>query len=144
MNFGFSILAKILKLGYQPDVITLTTLIKVSYGTLIDELCKIGETRAALQVLRRIEGKLAKPNVVLRKLKGDVYIFSILLDALCKEGNVKQAKNVLAVMMQQAMNLFKEMQSKKLIPNTVTYSSLIDGLCKSGRISHAWELLEEM
>lgn len=55
LNYAFSVLAKILKMGYQPDTVTLTSLIKglcrsgqVSYGTLINELCKIGETRAAL------------------------------------------------------------------------------------------------
>ncbi|PNX89124.1 pentatricopeptide (PPR) repeat protein, partial [Trifolium pratense] len=108
---------------------------QVSYGTLIDGFCKIGKTRAALQVLRQLKWKSVKPSVVmyttiidtmckdklvrvgqleeaigllnemvvLRKLKADVYILNILLDALCKEGKVKEAKIVLAMMMKQGV-----------------------------------------
>ncbi|GAU38657.1 hypothetical protein TSUD_292390 [Trifolium subterraneum] len=68
-----------------------------------------------------------------RRVIPDVHCYSVVINGLCK---IK--------MMDEAMNLFKEMQNKKHIPDAVTYSSLIDGMCKSGRISHAWELLEEM
>ncbi|RHN52653.1 putative pentatricopeptide [Medicago truncatula] len=129
--FAFSVLAKILKNGYEPDTITFTTLIKglclkgdihqalhfhdkviamgfhldkVGYGTLINGLCKVGETKAALELLRRVDGKLVD----------------------------------------EAINLFEEMHCRKLIPDVVTYNSLIDGLCKSGKISYALKLVDEM
>jgi len=57
----------ILKLGYQPDIVTFHFhddvkakgfhLDQASYGTLIDGLCKIGETRAAVKFLRKNEEK---------------------------------------------------------------------------------------
>jgi pentatricopeptide repeat domain-containing protein 1/leucine-rich PPR motif-containing protein len=47
-------------------------------------------------------------------------------------------------MVDKAMNLFEEMQSKKITPDAVTYNSLIDGLFKSGKISFALELVDEM
>ncbi|KAI4352134.1 hypothetical protein L6164_006415 [Bauhinia variegata] len=47
-------------------------------------------------------------------------------------------------MVDEALCLFKEMQQKNLVPNTITYNTLIDGLCKCGRISYVWELLDEM
>jgi pentatricopeptide repeat domain-containing protein 1 len=96
-------------MGYQPDTITLTTLVKgmclngkvkealnfhdhvfalgfhldqVTYGTLINGLCKIGETRAALQMLKQIEGKLVNTNVVM---------YNTIIDNLCKDKFVTDA-----------------------------------------------------
>ncbi|AES75522.2 pentatricopeptide (PPR) repeat protein [Medicago truncatula] len=203
------------KMGYEPNTITLTTLIKglclngkvneallfhdhvlalgfhlnhVTYGILINGLCKMGQTRAALQVLRQIEGKLVNTNVVmystvidglckdklvidayglysemivkripptvvtfkafslfhemvLKNINPNVYTFNILVDALCKDGKIKEAKNVIIKMVDEALNLFTEMHCK---PNTVSYNTLIDGFCKSGRLSHAWKLLDQM
>ncbi|KEH26909.1 pentatricopeptide (PPR) repeat protein [Medicago truncatula] len=44
----------------------------------------------------------------------------------------------------EAMNLFKEMHCKNIIPNVVTYNSLIDGLSKSGIISYVLQLVDQM
>jgi pentatricopeptide repeat protein len=82
VDFGFSMLARILKLGFQPDSVILTTLVKglciqgriveavklankmekigynpntITYGTLMNGLCKIGETRVAIGLLRKME-----------------------------------------------------------------------------------------
>ena len=79
LDLAFSVFAKILKMGYQPNTITLNTLMKVlclngevdialhfhdrvvalgfqlnevSYRTLINGLRKIGQRRAAVQLLR--------------------------------------------------------------------------------------------
>ncbi|MCH95025.1 pentatricopeptide repeat-containing protein [Trifolium medium] len=43
-------------------------------------------------------------------------------------------------MVDEALNLFKDMRCRKTIP----YNCLIDGLCKLGRISYAFELVDEM
>jgi pentatricopeptide repeat domain-containing protein 1/leucine-rich PPR motif-containing protein len=61
--------------GVSSDVVTYTSLI---YG-----FCIVGQLKEAIGLLNEM--------VVSRKLNGDVYIISVLLDALCKEGNVKQA-----------------------------------------------------
>jgi pentatricopeptide repeat domain-containing protein 1 len=82
-SLSFSILANILKKGFDPNAITFTTLIKglclkghihqalhfhdkvvalgfhldqVSYGTLINGLCKVGETKTTHELLRRSMG----------------------------------------------------------------------------------------
>jgi len=47
-------------------------------------------------------------------------------------------------MVDEIVNLFKEMHSKNMVPNIVTYNSVIDGLCKSGEISDVWDLIDEM
>ena len=79
VDFGFSVLATILKLGYQPTQSTLNTLLKglclqgnvsgavrlveemenkgyqpdvITVGTIVNGLCKIGETSAAIRLLR--------------------------------------------------------------------------------------------
>ncbi|GAU28897.1 hypothetical protein TSUD_293490 [Trifolium subterraneum] len=108
-SLSFSVFAKILKKGYEPNAITLTTLIKglclkgeihkalhfhdkvvaqrfqldqVSYGTLINGLCKVGETRAALQLLRRVDGKLVQLDVVM---------YNTVIDSMCKDKLVDHA-----------------------------------------------------
>ena len=48
---------KVVVLGFHLD--------QISYGTLINGLCKVGETKAALRLLRRVDGKLVQPDVVM-------------------------------------------------------------------------------
>ena len=84
MDFAFSTFGKIFKMGYQPNAVILTTLVKglcfnqnvgqaldfyddilakgfrlneVTYGALINGLCKIGKTRSAIKLLQRMEKK---------------------------------------------------------------------------------------
>uniref|UniRef100_A0A2C9UPL7 Pentacotripeptide-repeat region of PRORP domain-containing protein n=1 Tax=Manihot esculenta TaxID=3983 RepID=A0A2C9UPL7_MANES len=52
--------------------------------------------------------------------------FSILLDGLCKQGNLDEA-----------LALFKAMEKSRLKPNHVTYTILIDGLCRVGNLNDA-------
>jgi len=47
-----------------------------------------------------------------------VYTFTILVDAQCKEGKMKEAKSVIAMMMKEGV-----------IPNVVTYTSIMEGYC---------------
>ena len=151
ITFAFSVFTKILKIGYHPNTITLTTLMKglclngkvketlhfhdhvlalgfhlnhVSYGTLINGLCKMGETRAALQLLRRIEGKLVNTDVVM---------YTSIIDSLCKDKLVTHANE-----------LYSEMILKKISPNVVTFSSLIYGFCIAGQLKEAFGLFCEM
>ena len=92
LDFGFSVLATIFKLGYQPNHITLNTLVKglclqgkiarvvrlveemeknghepdaVTCGTILNALCKIGKTDMAIRLLRKMEEGKFKANVVL-------------------------------------------------------------------------------
>ena len=90
VDFKFSVLAIIFKLGFQPNHITLTTLVKglclqgdtaravrlvedmekngykpdaITCGTILNALCKIGKTDMAIGLLRKIEKKYFEPNV---------------------------------------------------------------------------------
>ncbi|MCH84580.1 pentatricopeptide repeat-containing protein, partial [Trifolium medium] len=65
---------------------------QVSYGTLINGLCKIGETKAAMQVLRQIEGKLVKPCV---GVCPDVVTYTSLTYGFCIVGQLKEAIGLL-------------------------------------------------
>ncbi|KAM3704711.1 hypothetical protein ACJW31_03G026300 [Castanea mollissima] len=103
VDFGFSVLATVLKLGYQPTQSTLNTLVKglclqgdisgavrlveemekkgyqpdvITCGTIVNVLCKIGETSAAIRLLRKLEKGDFETNVVL---------YNTIIDGLCKD-----------------------------------------------------------
>jgi pentatricopeptide repeat protein len=109
VDFGFSILARILKLGFQPDSIILNTLVKglslqgriaeglklvnkmekigykpdtITYGTIMNCLCKIGKTSEAIGLFRKMEERNLELNVVL---------YSTIIDSLCKDRLVPEA-----------------------------------------------------
>ncbi|KAJ0841675.1 putative tetratricopeptide-like helical domain superfamily [Helianthus annuus] len=90
VDFGFAVLAKATKLGYQPDCATFNTLIRglcgndklhqaiklfdrivkngfepsvVTYGTLINGLCKSGDTRSAVVLLQNMETSTCPPGL---------------------------------------------------------------------------------
>jgi pentatricopeptide repeat protein len=47
-------------------------------------------------------------------------------------------------MVNEAMNLFKEMHCRNIIPDVVTYTTLIDGLCNVGRLADALKVFEDI
>nr|XP_025669889.1 pentatricopeptide repeat-containing protein At1g62910-like [Arachis hypogaea] len=132
---------------------------EVMYETLINGLCKSGETRVALQRLWKMEGQFVKANLVM---------YNIVVDGLCKGGLLNDALDLYFNMLgrgispdivtytsiiygfchinrvDEAMNLRKDMFLKNIVPNIVTYNSLVDSLCKAGRISSAREIVNEM
>jgi pentatricopeptide repeat protein len=57
-------------------------------------------------------------EMVERKIMSNVHTFNILVDTLGKEGMLKEAKEVFAVMIQRGIE-----------SDTITYTSLIDGYC---------------
>ncbi|KAH0907535.1 hypothetical protein HID58_039362 [Brassica napus] len=97
-------------------------------------------------------------------------LLEVLLDALCKEGNVTEASmymerrrrmdsnwipsvrifNILlngwfrARKLKQAENLWGEMKEMNVKPTVVTYGTLIEGYCRMRRVEVALEVLEEM
>jgi pentatricopeptide repeat domain-containing protein 1/leucine-rich PPR motif-containing protein len=54
---------------------------QVSYTTLVNGLFKVGETRAALQLLRQVDGKLVPPNVVM---------YNTIIDIVCARINFQK------------------------------------------------------
>uniref|UniRef100_A0A2N9GUD4 H(+)-exporting diphosphatase n=1 Tax=Fagus sylvatica TaxID=28930 RepID=A0A2N9GUD4_FAGSY len=157
VDFGFSVLARILKLGYQPNCITLNTIVK--------GLCLQGEpwwsceTAAAIELLRKLEEEKVEFNVVL---------YNTIIDSLCKDRSVTEALNFLFEMMskgiqpnvitytcliqglcnfgqwKEATSLFKEMEQRKIMPNVHTFNILVDTLCKEGMLTEAKEVFEVM
>jgi pentatricopeptide repeat domain-containing protein 1/leucine-rich PPR motif-containing protein len=54
---------------------------QVSYTTLVNGLFKVGETRAALQLLRQVDGKLVPPIVVM---------YNTIIDIVCARINLQK------------------------------------------------------
>ena len=69
VDFGFSVLATILKLGYQPKCITLTTLVK--------GLCPRGNIAGAVRLVEEMENKGYQPNAI---------TCGTIVNGLCKIG----------------------------------------------------------
>ncbi|XP_043720709.1 pentatricopeptide repeat-containing protein At1g63080, mitochondrial-like [Telopea speciosissima] len=147
-----SVFGIIMKLGFEPDIVTLTTLLKglctvdkiaeakelfhkilkegyrgnlITYGTIINGLCKSGNTCEALEMFRTMELK--------GKCKPDVITYTTIIDGLCKVG-----------MVNEALNLFLDMVGKHISPNVVTYSSLIHAFCNLYMWKEAANLIHEM
>jgi pentatricopeptide repeat protein len=58
------------KIGYKPDIVT--------YGTIMNYLCKMGKTNEAIGLFRKME----EINLEL-----DVVLYSTIIDSLCRAGN---------------------------------------------------------
>ena len=74
------------KKGYEPSVITC--------GTIVNGLCKIGQTGVAIRLLRKLEKWNFEQNVVL---------YSMVLDSLCKDKLVTEAFNIFSEMMSKGI-----------------------------------------
>ncbi|XP_028111570.1 putative pentatricopeptide repeat-containing protein At1g12700, mitochondrial [Camellia sinensis] len=103
-DFGLSLLGTLFKRGYTADVTTFTTLINglilqdktpqavelfkklvrtreiepdvVMYGTIVNALCRTGNTIRAVSLLRIMEEGSCKPNTV---------VYTTIIDSLCKD-----------------------------------------------------------
>ncbi|GAB4844531.1 hypothetical protein Ancab_037910 [Ancistrocladus abbreviatus] len=99
----------------------------VTFGIVINQLCKSRRIDEALEVLEKMKsgenGVLVEPDVV---------IYNTLIDGLCKIGRQEEAFALL-----ERMN-----SGVQCVPNTVTYNCLIDGFCKVGELDKACELFD--
>ncbi|BAT97733.1 hypothetical protein VIGAN_09126400 [Vigna angularis var. angularis] len=76
---------KVVALGFRLD--------KITYGTLINGLSKIGETEAGIKLLRTIQGR-------------STVMYNIIIDSLLKEKHSKEA-----------YDLYSEMVIKEISPD---------------------------
>lgn len=142
VDFGFCVLGRFLKVGFEPDCVVITTLIRglcsvdrvgeavmlftvsdrvvkgiqtssIACGTIIHGLCKVGNNHAALRLLRKMEE---------RNLLVDVVVCSTIIDSLCKDRLVNEAYHI-----------FLGIMWKGVLPNVTTFNSMINGLCGSSR-----------
>ncbi|THG22715.1 hypothetical protein TEA_018483 [Camellia sinensis var. sinensis] len=141
VDLGFSILGKILKLGYESDTTTFNTLIKglcvtstvkffdeivekgfppdfFTYITILNGLCKTGNASAAIILLKKMEEiGGCEPGIV---------DYNMVIDSLCKVRLVTGG-----------FKLFLEMIGNGVSPDLITYKSLIKGVCRLGQWKEA-------
>nr|XP_017224816.1 PREDICTED: putative pentatricopeptide repeat-containing protein At1g12700, mitochondrial [Daucus carota subsp. sativus] len=114
VDYGFALLAAIFKRGFVPDVVTYTTLVRglisqdkfleaelmfsyllqhnqiqpdaAIFTTIIDGLCKIGNTSRAMRLLRYMEKKGCMPSLV---------TYTTIIDSLSKDRLVDDALGLL-------------------------------------------------
>ncbi|XP_031247371.1 pentatricopeptide repeat-containing protein At5g39710-like [Pistacia vera] len=110
-------------IGCKPTVIT--------YGTLIDGLCKTRNLSVAIKLYEEMakgneeSGVSCRPNVV---------TYNIIIDGLCKAGLVEKARQLfLELMMQRGVD-----------PDIYTYSILMNSYCLVDRIIDARELFDSI
>ncbi|CAH2080435.1 unnamed protein product [Thlaspi arvense] len=92
----------------------------VTYGIIINGLCRTGNVDRAVRLLRVMEETNCKPSVL---------IYNTVIDNLCKDR-----------MIDEALNLFAEMKEKDICPDVITYNSLLHG----GLFDEAKELFLKM
>ncbi|KAB2066213.1 hypothetical protein ES319_A09G144200v1 [Gossypium barbadense] len=117
IDFGFSVLGKILKLG----VILVLTILK--------GLCKSGNTDRAVGFLRLMEGRGFEPNIVAYSTILDCFC---LIHGMCDLGQQEEATRLLNEMneMDKTRRVLQLMIEKGCAPNIVTYSTMINRYCK--------------
>ncbi|XWS74544.1 hypothetical protein CRYUN_Cryun01aG0007100 [Craigia yunnanensis] len=156
VGFGFSVLGRMLKLGLQPVTVTFNTLIyglciggkvaqavrlfddMVREGTIIDSLCKDKLVTEALNLISEMTGQWKEVMTLLNEMlanncKPNVITYTLLVDALCKEGKISEAHDIVERMIQHGVQ-----------PNTITYSALMDGYCLQGQMYDARKVLNLM
>ncbi|GMP85156.1 hypothetical protein CsSME_00038429 [Camellia sinensis var. sinensis] len=122
VHFRFSLLGTLFKSGHTPDVITFTTLLNglilddktpeavelfkklmrmreiehdvVMYGTIVNGLCRTGNTIRAVSLLRIMEAGSCKPNTV---------VYNTVIDSLCKDRMVDDAMKLFSKMNEQGI-----------------------------------------
>ncbi|KAG2277497.1 hypothetical protein Bca52824_060052 [Brassica carinata] len=125
-------LAKMTKLGIEPSVVTL--------GSLLNGFCRGNRFREALSLVDAMgsgrwseAARLVRDMIKRRKLDPNVIFYSGMIHVFVKEGNLFDA-----------VNLYKEMIRRSVDPNVFTYNSLINGLCIDGRLGEAKRMFDSM
>lgn len=131
----------------------------VTYGALIDGLCKAQKVSDAHELLDAMLAAGCEPNQI---------VYDALIDGFCKIGKIDNAQEVFLRMtkcgylpsvhtytslidrmfkdgrLDLAMKVLSEMLNDSCNPNVVTYTAMIDGLSKVGEIEKALNLLSLM
>ncbi|KAM7489969.1 hypothetical protein LguiB_027453 [Lonicera macranthoides] len=96
----------------------------VTYGALVDGLCKVHRVKEARDLLDKMYVEDCEPNHI---------VYDALIDGFCKVGKLDEAQEV-----------FSKMSERGHSPNVYTYSSLIDRLFKDKRLDLALRVLSKM
>ncbi|RZC88048.1 hypothetical protein C5167_004230 [Papaver somniferum] len=109
--------------GLEPDVISCTRS-AITYGTMLDGLCKNRKVDEAIELVKSMEG-----NGIL----ANIHICTIPIGCSFQAGELEYAKK-----------LFNQIPKKGLAPNVVTYTAVIDGLFLNNMLLEANLLIIEM
>ncbi|CAN6483125.1 unnamed protein product [Victoria cruziana] len=128
----------------------------VTYGALIDGLCKAHKVIEANDLLETMTRDGCEPNSV---------VYDALIDGFCKLGKLDEAQKVFQLMAKRgyspsvftysslmdrlfkdkrldlALKVLSKMLENGCAPNVITYTEMIDGLCKTGKTDEAHKLL---
>ncbi|RLM74785.1 pentatricopeptide repeat-containing protein [Panicum miliaceum] len=131
----------------------------VTYGALIDGLCKAHKVVDAHELLDAMLSTGCEPNNI---------IYDALIDGFCKVGKIDNAQEIFLRMskcgylptvhtytslidamfkdkrLDLAMKVLSQMLEGSCTPNVVTYTAMIDGLCRIGESEKALKLLSMM
>ncbi|XP_047162215.1 pentatricopeptide repeat-containing protein At1g06710, mitochondrial [Vigna umbellata] len=131
----------------------------ITYGALVDGLCKANRVKEARELLDTMSINGCEPNQI---------VYDALIDGFCKTGELESAREVFVKMSERGYSpnlytysslingLFKEkrldlvlkvlskMLENSCTPNVVIYTEMIDGLCKVGKADEAYKLILKM
>ncbi|WVZ19178.1 hypothetical protein V8G54_006500 [Vigna mungo] len=131
----------------------------ITYGALVDGLCKANRVKEARELLDTMSINGCEPNQI---------VYDALIDGFCKTGELESAREVFVKMSERGYSpnlytysslinsLFKEkrldlvlkvlskMLENSCTPNVVIYTEMIDGLCKVGKADEAYKLMLKM
>ncbi|KAJ4876184.1 Pentatricopeptide repeat-containing protein [Raphanus sativus] len=135
-----ALLDRMVEDGLQP--------IQITYGTIVDGMCKKGDTVSALNLLRKMEEvNHIKPNVegkffeaeelydemLPRGIIPSRITYNSMIDGFCKHNRLDAAEH-----------MFYVMATKGCSPDVITFNTLIEGYCRAKRVDDGLELLHEM
>ncbi|GAU33868.1 hypothetical protein TSUD_66550 [Trifolium subterraneum] len=116
----------------------------ITFGILINNLCKARRINEALGVFDKLRGKGEKSWI---GVEPDVVLYNTLINGLCKVGREEDGNAVTYTALisafcgvnniDKAMQYFDEMLSSGCSPDAIVYYSLISGLSIAGRMDDA-------
>ncbi|RYR00921.1 hypothetical protein Ahy_B06g079801 isoform C [Arachis hypogaea] len=103
-------------MGCDPDIVT--------YGIMVDILCKAGRVDEAEEVVKEMDAN---------NCNATSFIHSVLVHTYGVENRIEDA-----------INTFIEMESRGLKPDVVVYNALIGAFCKANKFKNVHRVLQEM
>ncbi|KAL3506659.1 hypothetical protein ACH5RR_032041 [Cinchona calisaya] len=128
----------------------------VTYGALVDGLCKVHKVKEARNLLDVMSTEGCEPNHI---------VYDALIDGFCKAGKLDEAQDMYAKMLERgyrpslytyssfidrlfkdkrldlAIKVLAKMLENSCAPNVVIYTEMVDGLCKAGKTDEAYKLM---
>ncbi|KAK4717619.1 hypothetical protein R3W88_015957 [Solanum pinnatisectum] len=130
VDCAFSVLPIYLKKDIPFDVVT--------FNTLLRGLFSENKVKDAVELFKKlVRDKICEPNQIM---------YGTIMNGLSKRGHTQKTLNALCKdgNLDAAINILSEMKQKGIHLDIFTYNSLIDGLCKLGQWEKVKTLFSEM